>query len=186
MGGGVFRQFLDEDGAGRDAFGVKQSEGNRPLNSADAFRAAERRADPEPAVACRGSIIIPTFNARATLRECVASIEQQTFSDFEILLIDGASTDGTLALIQEIGATYRNIRWRSEPDAGVYDAMNKGIRLARGQWLYFLGADDWLRDASVFENMEPHLNGTADLVYGDVVLENDPWGREGMVYGREF
>jgi glycosyltransferase involved in cell wall biosynthesis len=116
----------------------------------------------------------------------VESVEEQTFSDFEVIIVDGASTDGTPGLIQELATQYKNIRWISEKDGGVYEAMNKGIQLARGQWLLFLGTDDTLRNSQVLERIVPHLDGHADFVYGDVVLENDPWGRDGMVYGREF
>jgi glycosyltransferase involved in cell wall biosynthesis len=171
------RHFVVGNGAEADAecVLVEQRDPITPPAGSDA------RAD-----TCLLSIVIATFNAQTLLRDCVASIVQQTFSDFEIILVDGASTDGTPALMQELAAAHGNLRWISEPDAGVYDAMNKGIRLARGRWLYFLGADDRLRDASVLESVARHLDGSVDLVYGNVVLENDPWGREGMIYGREF
>lgn len=135
---------------------------------------------------CGLSVVIPSYNVEPLLRACVASITQQTFSDYEILIVDGASTDETPSLIAELAARHPRIRWVSEKDRGVYDAMNKGVKLARGQWLLFLGADDSLRDPTVLERAVRHLDDTVDFVYGDVMLENDPWGRSGTVYGGEF
>ena len=86
------------------------------------------------------SIIIPTFNSANTLRRALDSIIGQTLNDLEVLIMDGVSTDQTL----DIAKTYNDNRIRifSEPDNGVYDAMNKGIDKASGEWLYFLGSDD--------------------------------------------
>jgi glycosyltransferase involved in cell wall biosynthesis len=135
---------------------------------------------------CHLSIVVPTFNSEAVLRGCVESFATQTFSDFEIVVVDGASTDRTVALIQELAAKYPNLRWSSEKDGGVYDAMNKGIRLARGKWLLFFGADDRLCADDVLARVAPQLNLDTDFVYGNVVLTNDPFGREGMLYKGEF
>jgi glycosyltransferase involved in cell wall biosynthesis len=132
------------------------------------------------------SIVIPTYNSRQLLSACVDSIRAQTFSDYEIVVVDGASQDGTVALIEELAAKYSNVRWQSGKDQGVYDAMNKGVRLAQGRWLLFLGADDRLHSRTVLEQLAPHLREDLDFVYGDVALVNDPWGRDGTIYGGEF
>lgn len=86
------------------------------------------------------SIIIATFNAEKTLAKCLDSILQQTFLDREIIIIDGDSKDGTRNIL-ETYAPYLAY-WCSEPDAGIYDAWNKGISRATGEWITFLGADD--------------------------------------------
>ena len=135
---------------------------------------------------CLVSIIIPTYNSGAKLRGCVQSIERQTFSDLEIVIIDGASTDGTLRVIEELASKNKNLRWRSEKDDGVYSAMNKGITLARGRWFLFLGADDRLFSPTVLEQVATHLNESSDFVYGNVLLVGDPFGREGTIYKGEF
>lgn len=86
------------------------------------------------------SIVIACFNARATLGMALDSLLAQSYTDFEIIVVDGASQDGTVALLQTYGE--RIARWISEPDVGIYDAWNKGLGLARGRWIGFLGADD--------------------------------------------
>jgi len=84
------------------------------------------------------SVIIPTYKAEATLERCLQSLAQQTFKEFEICLLDGASGDQTVAIAASFHSTFKNlgIKFRiiSESDRGVYDAMNKGIDLAQGQW----------------------------------------------------
>src|ERR1700761_7508109 len=93
------------------------------------------------------SIIVPTYNSGATLRRCLESLAVQTFTDFEVLVMDGVSTDDTLRITEEMSSEFQGrLRLTSEPDKGVYDAMNKGILGARGKWLLFLGSDDRLND----------------------------------------
>ncbi len=89
------------------------------------------------------SIVTPSFNALAGLHRTWASVQAQSPDLFEYLVIDGASTDGTVEWLEQHGDS--RLRWISEPDAGVYDAMNKGVKLARGEFLCFLGAQDLLR-----------------------------------------
>ncbi len=92
--------------------------------------------DPPPLI----SIITPVMNAAGTLAETLESVVAQDCSDIEHLLIDAKSSDGSLA----IAAGYPHLKITSEPDRGIYDGMNKGARLAVGEWLLFLQADDWL------------------------------------------
>jgi glycosyltransferase involved in cell wall biosynthesis len=79
-------------------------------------------------------------NGARTLEHTIRSVASQTFRDFEYLVIDGASTDGTQAVIERHSEHIDY--WRSEPDSGIYSAWNKALSLARGQWIAFLGADD--------------------------------------------
>ncbi len=88
------------------------------------------------------SIIIPVFNRAAELEKTLASVLSQQPGQCECLVIDGGSTDGTVAVLQAQG---ERVRWISEPDQGVYDAMNKALGLAAGEFFYFLGAGDTLR-----------------------------------------
>ena len=87
------------------------------------------------------SVITPTFNSGAKIAATVASVLSQRKGLYEFLVIDGGSTDGTLAHLRAQGSA---LRYVSEPDEGIYDAMNKGIRLTSGKFLYFLGAGDRL------------------------------------------
>lgn len=88
------------------------------------------------------SIVVTTRNPGERLREALESVWAQTDVTLEIIVIDAASTDGTPRTLQEVSDRLGS--WISEPDGGVYEAMNKGVRRARGQWLLFLGSDDRL------------------------------------------
>lgn len=112
------------------------------------------------------SIIIPTFNSGAVINRALDSIISQTFSDWEVLIMDGVSTDNTI----EVAQSYNDPRIRifSETDKGIYDAMNKGIKKAKGEWLYFLGSDDFLLSPKIFEKILCPKNNYYDVIYGDV------------------
>jgi len=84
-------------------------------------------------------------------------------------VLDSISGDGTVALAEAAAREDPRIHVRSERDAGIYDAMNKGIRLAKGGWVYFLGADDELFDASVLSTMLAEVNTACDILYGNVL-----------------
>ena len=113
------------------------------------------------------SIIIPTYNSASVLPKALESIVGQTFTDWEVLVMDGVSTDDTL----KVAKSYNDSRIRiySEPDKGIYDAMNKGIKKAHGEWLYFLGSDDWLMNENALSDVfvQGALEGY-DVVYGEV------------------
>lgn len=100
------------------------------------------------------SIVTVTYNSAATLVDTLESVKRQTFRDFEHIVVDGGSTDGTIEILKNAGDA---IRWISEPDAGIYDAMNKGIRLARGQWIHLLNSDDYYMSSSTLADIRPCL-----------------------------
>lgn len=128
------------------------------------------------------AIIICTYNSGERLAKTLDSILSQTADDFEVVLVDGASTDGTVEIIKNYESKFAGkLHWASEPDDGIYEAMNKGIDLAKGDWLYFMGADDVLFDSSVLEKISNHLDGNADFLYGNV-----QWGQDGVIYDGEF
>lgn len=117
---------------------------------------------------CFFSVITATLNARRTIQWCIDSVSGQTFTDFEHILIDGASTDGTAEFL----AGRRNgfSVYISEPDAGIYAAWNKALRHATGRWILFLSSDDALADRHVLANMHDELQRIEDgirFVYGD-------------------
>lgn len=126
------------------------------------------------------SIIIPTFNASKFINRALNSILRQTFENYEILVIDGGSTDNTLDILYQAASNNSNIIISSEPDKGIYDAMNKGIDMAKGQWLYFLGSDDSLYSNDVLQTVFSQDLTKVDVVYGDVWNEhlNDRYAGE--------
>lgn len=117
------------------------------------------------------SIITVTYNAAAVIQPTLESIRRQTRTDFELLLIDGASTDDTLALVRE--ANIVGTRILSEPDNGLYDAMNKAIDRARGQYLLFLNAGDAFADDTVLARMAEKAVEKPGVIYGQTRLVND-------------
>jgi glycosyltransferase involved in cell wall biosynthesis len=132
------------------------------------------------------SVIVPVLNNRATLRRCLDSVLAQRNAGYELIVVDGGSTDGSLEILREYGERLPN--WESKRDGGVYPAFNRGVRRARGDWLYFLGSDDYLRSEDVLERMAPHLAAAYPahrVVYGQIayvnrhgetlVMQGEPW-----------
>ena len=120
------------------------------------------------------SIVIPTLNSEKTLPAALDSVLHQQFTHFEVWIIDSVSRDHTLSIVNTYGEKDGRIRLVSEKDKGIYDAMNKGIRLAGGSYIFFLGSDDWLHDDGVLGSVFEGLKGaiSPDLLYGNVVGAN--------------
>jgi glycosyltransferase involved in cell wall biosynthesis len=119
------------------------------------------------------SIITVNKNNAAGLEKTIQSVVTQTFSDYEYIVIDGASDDGSVEVIKKYAdkITY----WVSEPDNGIYNAMNKGIRAARGDFCLFLNSADWLIEAETLRNVFAEIAGLgeADIYYSDRLCSND-------------
>jgi glycosyltransferase involved in cell wall biosynthesis len=113
------------------------------------------------------SIITINLNNREGLERTIQSVINQTFTDFEYIIIDGGSTDGSVEVIQNHAD--RIDYWVSEPDKGIYNAMNKGILKANGEYLQFLNSGDWLYSDTILEEVFA-LNRTEDILYGDDAL----------------
>jgi glycosyltransferase involved in cell wall biosynthesis len=113
------------------------------------------------------SIITVAFNAASTIADSLRSVASQTHPDIEHIVVDGASTDGTLEIIACQGSHIA--RLISEPDHGIYDAMNKGLRLAKGEIIGFLNADDIYMDERVLERVTGIMaRNDLDVLFGDV------------------
>lgn len=118
------------------------------------------------------SIITATWNSGATLRDTIESVLGQTYPDYEMLVIDGGSSDNTKEIVDEfIPKFHGRLKWFSGKDKGLYDAMNKGINHATGDVIGILNSDDFYADEHVLESI---ANGIRDVdtVYGDLVFVN--------------
>lgn len=120
------------------------------------------------------AIVTICFNDRSGLERTLESVAAQTTEQVEHIVVDGGSTDGSVDVIKAHAS--RSVRWVSEPDQGIYDAQNKGWRMANAPWVLFLNAGDTLHARDVLERALPHLQQDVDIVYGDLQV-ND--GREG-------
>ena len=117
------------------------------------------------------TIIVAVFNDVGTLQQCIDSVIEQTYINKELIIIDGGSDDGTVALLENNDTKISY--WTSEPDHGIYNAWNKGLDSAKGQWICFLGADDYFWDEHVLEKMSIALHDTPPsvrLVYAQIML----------------
>ena len=119
----------------------------------------------------RVSVIIAVYNGIGTLQQCLDSVLGQTYAHIELIVIDGGSTDGTVDLIQTNAP--RISYWVSEPDSGIYNAWNKALAQAKGDWICFLGADDYFRDVQVLGRMAGQLVLVPSdilVAYGQIML----------------
>lgn len=134
------------------------------------------------------TVIVPCFNSSESIVRCLDSIDGQTFGDFEIIAVDGLSSDNTPDLLKEYAATHSRFRWLSEKDNGIYDAINKGVKMAKGTWIYILGSDDSLYAPSVLESAVPFLlKLSGGAFYGNVKVSGDAgWAKDGEVHDGEF
>lgn len=120
------------------------------------------------------TIITVSFNSESTIRKTIESVLNQTYLNIEYLIIDGASSDNTVELakgyesrFEDRGITYRII---SEPDLGLYDAMNKGIRLASGEIIGIINSDDWYAEDAVKTAATAYSKHNYDYFFADVIL----------------
>lgn len=120
------------------------------------------------------SIIVAVYNGAKTLQQCIDSVAHQTYPNRELIIIDGGSKDGTVGILTENSDKINY--WISEPDRGVYNAWNKGLSQAKGDWICFLGADDYFWNAQVLERMSVALQNVPPdvrLAYAQIMLLNN-------------
>lgn len=137
------------------------------------------------------SIITINYNNAAGLKKTLDSVASQTCTDFEHIIVDGASTDDSVEIIREYGQFLASnllplasrLKWISEKDTGIYNAMNKGVRLAKGEYILMLNSGDYLVDEHVIEKVVPLLDGI-DIVQGNTIedIENKRYRNRG--YGK--
>ena len=116
------------------------------------------------------SVITINYNNRDGLRKTIESVVNQTCRDFEYIIIDGGSTDGSVDVIKQYADKIDY--WVSEPDKGIYNAMNKGIAVAHGEYLNFMNSGDCFYESTVVENVLPNLC-SADFYVGNIYVDNN-------------
>ena len=123
------------------------------------------------------SIITVTLNSEKLIDETIKSLFNQTFDNYELIIIDGDSNDKTLEIIKSYNK--KNIVIISEPDKGIYDAMNKGISLSKGEYINFLNSGDKFANENVLEKVYNSIKTKPNLVYGDInIFKNKKFSKE--------
>ena len=118
------------------------------------------------------SIICPTYNSDKTLQRTLSSIKGQSYQSIELIVVDGGSTDKTLDIIRKNSDIIS--KFISEPDRGLWDAMNKGLDMISGDWVYFIGSDDYLSSSKVIEDIfGVSINADVGLLLGSVRYSNN-------------
>ena len=121
------------------------------------------------------SVITVTFNALPALKLTAQSVLNQTYHNIKYIIVDGASTDGTIVWLKELETclALRSpqivLNWKSEPDKGIYDAMNKGAAVARGEYCIFMNAGDTFADEDVVKRVVDSAPEEACVIYGDIL-----------------
>ena len=119
----------------------------------------------------RLSVIVPVYNTEKYLRECIDSILAQTFSDFELILVDDGSPDGSGAICDEYADKDPRIQVIHQENGGVTNARKAAMRIAQGEWISFVDSDDWIHP-DMFKTMLEKATGTTQIVICDVILKS--------------
>lgn len=121
------------------------------------------------------SLITACYNSGSTLRDTMESVLRQTYHDIEYIIVDGASKDDTMDLVREYESRFEGrLRWISEPDKGIYDAMNKGFAMASGDVIGILNSDDYFSSNDILARVASEMSDESlDAVYGDIHFVND-------------
>lgn len=119
------------------------------------------------------SVITVVYNGELLIKKTIQSVLNQTYDNVEYLIIDGESKDKTIEIVQEYKEQITN--WISEPDKGLYDAMNKGLKMATGDFVLFMNAGDAFYSEKVLENAFAKYDAETDVLYGEVMMVNEQY-----------
>lgn len=117
------------------------------------------------------SIVMVTFNAGVLAEKTLSNLAMQAYPAKEIIVVDGRSSDDTINIIEHYASQGTIAQWVSEPDRGIYDAMNKGVKMSTGEWVIFMNAGDVFASDNVLSSIFAHEWCDADVVYGDVLKD---------------
>ena len=168
-----------EDGLGRTAINNDTKDALNGIGNKD-YDSIKYRSEITNKISPLITVITVVFNGANDIEETIKSVINQTYSNIEYIIIDGGSTDGTLAIIKK----YANdiAYWESNKDNGIYDAMNRGIELATGDWINFMNSGDRFFDKDVLSQISVNLS--SGLIYGDhAIYKNDPVKYKSYVAG---
>jgi glycosyltransferase involved in cell wall biosynthesis len=132
------------------------------------------------------SIITPCYNSGKTIEKTLQSIENQTYKNIEYIIIDGASTDNTMEIIERHKTNLLNLKIVSEKDSGIYEAMNKGIKLASGELIGIVNSDDWYENDTVEQVVNVYKGNKYEVVYGMQRNYKDNKEKSIILYRHEF
>jgi glycosyltransferase involved in cell wall biosynthesis len=127
------------------------------------------------------SIVMPVYNGEKYIGATLSSILNQSYSNFEVIVLNSLSTDSTMDIVHSFVNLDNRIKIINEKDNGIYDAMNRGITLSQGEWIFFMGCDDQFYDEFVLDRISLHFNDEVDVVYGDVIWVPDMINESGPV-----
>jgi glycosyltransferase involved in cell wall biosynthesis len=132
------------------------------------------------------SIITPCYNSGKTIEKTLQCIENQTYKNIEYIIIDGASTDNTMEIINRHKPNLPNVKIVSEKDGGIYEAMNKGIKLASGELIGIVNSDDWYENDTVEQVVNAYKGNKYEVVYGMQRNYEDSKEKSIILYRHEF
>lgn len=124
------------------------------------------------------TVLTVSFNAAKTIEQTIVSVICQDYPNIEYIVVDGNSTDGTVEIIKKYERF--GVKWISEPDEGIYDAMNKGVHMATGDYVEIIGADDALTDSNTISRVVSQLNEDVDILSGQVWFVDEKTKRQSI------
>lgn len=134
------------------------------------------------------SVITVCYNSEKTIERTILSVVNQTYPNIEYIIVDGLSSDHTRNIIERYADQYKNVKWVSEADQGIYDAMNKGIAMSTGDIIGILNSDDWYEIDAVETVVERYRSehGKMAVYYGMLSLYQDGMERSCLFYHHNF
>lgn len=118
------------------------------------------------------SVVTINYNNVTGLKRTLESVNAQTCKDYELVIVDGASNDGSKDVIEDYAASHSNVTWVAESDKGIYNAMNKGVRMSSGEYCIFMNSGDCFYDSKVLEASMEYLDGNIYIIVGSAVIGN--------------